>query len=121
MCSAYNYLTAVGGDIQPDTSSSLWLKVVPLKITIFSWRFLRNRLPTKDNLVRCQVLPFDDHICTGACGMNEDRWSMFVRCDFYGRLWLLIANWHVFATVSQGSFQDHLAQFGLLEGFSKHV
>ncbi|AET05413.1 transmembrane protein, putative [Medicago truncatula] len=35
------------------------------------------------------------------CGMNEDKEHMFVRCDFYGRLWLLITNWLGLATVCQ--------------------
>lgn len=33
------------------TSDFIWHKQVPLKVSIMAWRLLRNRLPTKDNLV----------------------------------------------------------------------
>ena len=33
-----------------DNNIFFWLKAVPLKVSIFVWQFLLNRLPTKDNL-----------------------------------------------------------------------
>lgn len=37
--------------------SSLWNKDVPLKVVLFAWRMFRDRLPTKDNLLRRGVIP----------------------------------------------------------------
>lgn len=39
------------------------LKNALLKVSIFAWRLLRNRLPTKDNLQRRRVLQNDDIGC----------------------------------------------------------
>ena len=50
--SLYRFLT-----IQPQVdlsvdAASLWHKNVPLKVLLFAWRLFRDRLPTKDNLLR---------------------------------------------------------------------
>lgn len=29
-----------------------WIKVILLKVSLFAWRLLQNRLQTKDNLIR---------------------------------------------------------------------
>jgi len=39
------------------TTDLLWHKQVPLKVFIMTWRLLRNRLLTKDNLVVCGIIP----------------------------------------------------------------
>nr|ABN05952.1 hypothetical protein MtrDRAFT_AC149131g33v2 [Medicago truncatula] len=44
----------------------IWPKMVPLKVSLFDWRLLRNHLPTKDNLInqtRCASKQ-----CTTLCG-----------------------------------------------------
>lgn len=65
----YNLLIAVGGDNQPDSSSPIQLKIVTiLKIVVFAWRLLRNRLPTKTNSVRHDVLIINDRTCIWAWG-----------------------------------------------------
>jgi len=38
---------------------SLWHKDVPLKVVLFAWRLFQDRLPTKDNLYRRNVLASD--------------------------------------------------------------
>jgi hypothetical protein len=45
-------------DVDPEL---VWHKKVPLKVSVFAWRLLQNRLSTKDNLVMCGVLQVDDH------------------------------------------------------------
>jgi len=49
----------------------LWQKYVPLKVVVFVWRLLRNRLPTKDNLLRRGVLHTDTCQCVSGCGSTE--------------------------------------------------
>jgi len=41
--------------------------------------------------------------------MNEDMSHLFLKCDFFGRLWCLISNWLGFVTVIQGFFLTILA------------
>ena len=41
----------------------IWHKQVPLKVSIFAWRLLRDRLPTKSNLVTCGVIDSEASLC----------------------------------------------------------
>jgi len=74
---------------------------VPLKVSLFAWRLLRNRLPSKDNLAQHRVIYIDDIVCVAACGAIETpdhllstvtflvpcgRWS----CNGYGYRSLLL-------------------------------
>lgn len=43
--------------------SSLWHKDVPLKIVLFAWRLFKDRLPTKDNLLRRVVNYHYSKVC----------------------------------------------------------
>jgi len=70
--------------------NAAWLKHVLLKVSMFVWRLLRNRLPTKDNLLRRRVITHDDTICAGGCGCPESSGHLFFHCDFFGSLWQLV-------------------------------
>ncbi|MCI37386.1 cysteine-rich receptor-like protein kinase, partial [Trifolium medium] len=48
---AYQLLTSQESVTLDAVEYLLWHKQVPLKISIFVWRLLRDRLPTKANLV----------------------------------------------------------------------
>jgi len=85
--------------------------VVPLKISLFVWRLFLNHIPAKDNLHE-RALNYNDQICTGGCGANENKDHLLVRYDFFSKLWLLVANWLSFETVSHGYLYDHLMHFG---------
>jgi len=50
----------------------VWHKKTPLKASLFVWRLFRNRLPTKDNLLRRQMLHSDNITCVGGCGSLEN-------------------------------------------------
>jgi len=56
---AYQLLTSVDEPPARGLFDNVWHKHVPLKVSLFAWRLLRNRLPTKDNLVRRRVLQHD--------------------------------------------------------------
>ncbi|GAU22961.1 hypothetical protein TSUD_247050 [Trifolium subterraneum] len=47
---AYQLLTSHPSDPQDAVLDLIWHKQVPLKVSIFAWRLLRDRLPTKTNL-----------------------------------------------------------------------
>lgn len=46
---------------------------------------------------------------------------LFVKSNFYGRLWSLISGCLGFSTTTNGSLMKHLLQFGSLGGYSKNV
>jgi hypothetical protein len=50
----------------------IWNKLVPIiKVSIFVWWLLNNRLPSKENLVCRGILTGDLAQCIGACGKEE--------------------------------------------------
>jgi hypothetical protein len=61
----YNFLTTGDESIARGLFNDVWHKSVPLKVSIFAWRLLRNCLPTKDNLLSRGVLQHDDISCVG--------------------------------------------------------
>jgi hypothetical protein len=49
----------------------VWNKLALLGVSLFTWRLLNNRLPTKDNLIRREILHGDSTLCFGACGKEK--------------------------------------------------
>lgn len=48
----YHFLTATDDVLDGGRISNMWHKVVPSKIFVFTWRLLRNKIPTKTNLLQ---------------------------------------------------------------------
>jgi len=63
----------------------MWLKAVPLKVSIFVWRLFLNRIPTRDKLFQRRVLAESDQSCVANCGLNEDINHLFLNCGFLWR------------------------------------
>jgi hypothetical protein len=80
---AYHLLShLVPRDVSAD-SELVWNKFVPLKINIFAWRLLSNRLPTKSNLiVRC-CLHNESAMCANDCGVLDDFNHLFSELCFF--------------------------------------
>jgi hypothetical protein len=53
--------------------------------------------------------------------VNEDIDHLFVKCDFYGKLWYFISSWLGFSTAYNAMVLEHIYQFGSLGGFSYKV
>ena len=83
----YHYLTRHDVMAEHIIYAAAWLKQVPLKVLVFVWRLLCNRLPTKDNLLRQRVLQHDDTLCVGGCGLMESANHLVLYCEFFGNLW----------------------------------
>ena len=64
----------------------LWHNDVPLKVVLFAWRLIRDRLPTKDNLFRRGVIASDARLCVGGCGSLETSPHLFLHCYFFGEV-----------------------------------
>jgi len=65
---------------------NVWHKQVPLKVFICVWRLLRNRLPTKDNLVRREIISQEAHYCVSGCGKVESAQHLFLHCALFSSL-----------------------------------
>jgi hypothetical protein len=68
---AYQILTSQDAVTTRAADDLLWHRQVPLKVSIFSWRLLRDRLPTKANLVTRGIISPDLHLCVTRCGGVE--------------------------------------------------
>lgn len=73
-------------NITEDFNQFLWLKAVPLKVNIFVWRLFLDKLATKDNLRKRNVLQANNVSCAALCGKEEEMDHLFFKCDYYGRL-----------------------------------
>lgn len=82
-------------------------KQVPLKVSIFAWRLLRDRLPTKLNLVRRGLLNVEAARCIAGCGHDESTTHLFLHCDTFGLLWQNILSWLVVEGVEPYDIIDH--------------
>jgi len=111
----YHYLTSV--DAPPDQGlfDYVWHKQVPLKVSLFSWRLLRNRLPTKDNLVRWHIIA-EDNTCVGECGSLETANHLLFRCDPFSSIWFAVLQWLGLSFVAPDRCRTHFIQFGHLAG-----
>jgi len=112
----YQYLTLSDTSVERGIFDAAWLKQVPLKVSIFVWRLFRNRLPTKDNLIRRGALHLEDIYCIGDCGCPETTNHLFFSCDIFGNVWHRVYQWLGFSFILPNSVCDHFHQFGHMAG-----
>jgi hypothetical protein len=96
--------------------NDVWHKSVPLKVSIFAWRLLRNRLPTKDNLLSRGVLQHDDISCVGGCGSEENACHLFLGCTTFGSIWYRLLHWLGINFVAPEVLGEHFHQFSHFSG-----
>jgi len=101
------------------TIFDVWHKLVPTKVSLFSWRLLQDRIPTRSNLVRWHVLQPNDNFCVGGCGLTETTDHLFLGCGFFERVWFLVYHWLGVSFVSLGYIKDHYSQFIQLAGLPR--
>ncbi|GAU28492.1 hypothetical protein TSUD_294950 [Trifolium subterraneum] len=92
---------------------------VPLNVSILAWRLLRDRLPTKANLVTRGILSPEAHFCVSGCGAVESAQHLFLSCSTFGHLWALVSYWVGSPLVDSHTIPDHFSQFTLLAGGSR--
>ncbi|GAU47853.1 hypothetical protein TSUD_404300 [Trifolium subterraneum] len=91
--SAYQLLTHQVVAPLEAASGLIWHSQVPLKVSIFAWRLLRDRLPTKANLTSRGILLVGDSHCVSGCGAVESAHHVFISCSMFGSLWSLVSSW----------------------------
>ncbi|XP_024632674.1 uncharacterized protein [Medicago truncatula] len=94
----------------------VWHKQVSLKVSVFAWRLLRDRLPTRLNLISRRVLSPDMSSCVAGCGHPESAQHLFLSCDTFGSMWHLVRDWIGCYGVDTDNISDHFLQFTLLAG-----
>ncbi|GAU39392.1 hypothetical protein TSUD_295470 [Trifolium subterraneum] len=109
--SAYHLLTHLIPVTLAAHNDVIWNKVVPLKLSLFAWRLLNNRLPSKENLNRRGMHLEDSELCLGGCGVAETIDHLVVGCDMSSSLWIKILNWLGIFGPLPNVVTDHVSQF----------
>ncbi|XP_045791342.1 uncharacterized protein LOC123886049 [Trifolium pratense] len=107
----YQLLTSQESVTLEDADKLIWHSQVPLKVSIFAWRLLRDRLPTRANLVSRGVLSPTAATCVFGCGAAESAHHLFLSCSIAGSLWDLVRAWIGISLVDSTSLRDHFVQF----------
>jgi hypothetical protein len=116
---AYKTLTVLDDHDTTVTSDLIWHQQVPLKVSVTAWRLLRNRLPTKDNLVRRHIILPDATLCVTGCGGVETAHHLFLSCPVFAPLWSLVRSWVGISSADPLVLQDHFVQFTYSAGGSR--
>jgi len=62
-------------------------------VVLFAWRLFRDRLPTKDSLIRRGIIDHESHLCVGGCGSEKTSSHLFLHRNILGSVWHLIYQW----------------------------
>ncbi|CAJ2652817.1 unnamed protein product [Trifolium pratense] len=115
----YQILTHQTSVTVHDAENLLWHTQVPLKVSIFAWRLLRDRLPTRANLAIRGVLSSTADTCVFGCGVAESAYHLFSSCSIAGSLWDLVCAWVGIPPVAFTTLRDHFVQFTVSAGVSR--
>ncbi|XP_045815654.1 uncharacterized protein LOC123908955 [Trifolium pratense] len=102
-----------------DADNLIWHPQVPLKVSIFAWRLLRDRLPTRANLVTRGVLSSTIDSCVFGCGVTEPVHHLFLSCSIAGSLWDLVYAWVGISPMVCITLRDHFVHFTASAGVSR--
>jgi len=83
---AYDLLTTQETPMVEPATELVWHNQVPLKVSVFAWRLVLDRLPTKSNLVARGVLSSDMASCIAGCGLFETSQHLFLSCATFGSI-----------------------------------
>ncbi|GJS54510.1 RNA-directed DNA polymerase, eukaryota [Tanacetum coccineum] len=82
-----------------------WIKCIPIKVNVFVWKALQDRLPTRSNLVRRNIL-IDSVSCPICDGEPEDSSHLFFRCCLARDVTRLVCRWWDLDFHSFNSYTD---------------
>jgi hypothetical protein len=116
---AYHFLTTTGQPLDRTLVDDVWQKHIPSKVSVFVWRLLRNRLPTKDNLVQRQVIQNSDTACITGCGGLETATHLFLHCNIFSSLWYNVYRWLHISSVTPSNIRQHFIQFTSMAGLPR--
>ncbi|KAL5190390.1 putative ribonuclease H protein [Glycine soja] len=116
--SAYNLL--MGETLEESQDSSfveLWKLNIPSKVSVFAWRLLNKRLPTKANLQRRHIEVIDSS-CPFCRSTEENEGHLFFHCSKIIPVWWESLSWVNMVGVSPLNPKQHFLQHtaGVNEG-----
>ena len=110
MGSGYHWLNEVVADENDDRAFTIiWNMKIPSKVAHFVWRLVRDRLPTRANLRRRNVL-LDEYYCLFCSSQEEDASHTFFSCKRIMPLWWESLAWTETVIVFPSSPKEHFLQ-----------
>jgi len=117
---AYRFITTTGDMVDMSLIDDVWHKHIPSKVSLLVWCILRNRIPTKDNLVARGVLPSTDLLCALGCDIIESVTHLFLQCTLSADVWDLVWHWLGISFVHDGELRHHFIQFTRMAGMPSY-
>jgi len=74
-------------------------------------RLLRNKLLTKDNLVKHDIIFLEHHFCVSGCSQVESTQHLILHCNFFRFLWLQVRSWIGIYSVNPHNIMDDFHRF----------
>lgn len=70
----------------------LWKAIIPPKIKSFAWQLMHDRVPTKENLLKCNIIT-EARFCE-LCGTKPESFDhILLKCNEASNLWSLCYQW----------------------------
>ncbi|XP_058756741.1 uncharacterized protein LOC131629955 [Vicia villosa] len=77
-----------------DAIKVLWKGWMPSKVKIFGWRLLMDRLATREQLMKRNIITNTDlSLCVFGCDSAENSLHLFLNCAFLAGVWKKIMEW----------------------------
>jgi hypothetical protein len=90
----------------------MWKNNVPSKISIFGWRLLLEKLPTREALFDKGIIINNNEKCCVFCSNNDESiFHVFIQCNFTTTVWHKILNWMGLNFFNSISVQQHFISF----------
>ena len=87
---------------------------------MFTWRLIRNKLPTKDNLVRRNgIIHVNDNVCVADCGSLEMAHHLFMGCAVSDSVWYHVQVWLGIDFAAPNTLRNHFVQFTYMAGMPR--
>lgn len=106
----HNLATSVGG---------LWKTLAPFKAQIMAWRLLLDRLPTRDNLLKRNMIISSMASCNCCNAEMETAENLFLACSESRKLWNQMTDWVGVAWAAPKQVGAHREAFSNLLGRGK--
>jgi len=104
---SYRFITNSGEQVERRSLvNDVWHRHIYVKVSVFVWRLLRNRLPTKDNHA-------NDISCAIRCDVTETTTHL---CEMSHTLWLHVWNWVGLSVVAPCQIRHHFTRFSVMAG-----
>lgn len=98
--STYGWLQQIGqssdwrGEVDTSIFQQFWKTKAPPKVLAFSWKVLRGRVPTRQNLLRRLVLGMSQDLSCALCEEEMESLNhLFVHCRSVLRVWSKVYQW----------------------------